>query len=93
MPGPDLDSDEGRAAYRKELRLVARPLRAGGLALVVGAAMLILLTRQGTPGLGDWAFTLSYVMLGAGWACVIGAIYARNRHHKRRMRQLDVMSS
>jgi hypothetical protein len=32
-------------------------------------------------------------MLGAGWACVIGAIYARNRHHKRRMRQLDVMSS
>lgn len=93
MPAPDLDSDEGRAAYRKELRMVARPLRAGGLALVVGAAMLILLTRQGTPGLGEWAFTLSYVMLGFGWACVIGAIYTRNRHHKRRMRELQGASS
>ena len=45
MPAPDLDSDEGRAAYRKELRQVARPLRAGGLALVVGAALLFLFPR------------------------------------------------
>ncbi len=93
MPAPDLDSDEGRAAYRKELRQVARPLRAGGLALVVGAAVLILMTRQGPAGLVEWAFTASYVMLGLGWVCVIGAVYTRTRHHKRRMRELEGASS
>ncbi|WP_395943530.1 hypothetical protein [Brevundimonas sp.] len=93
MTKPDLDTDEGRAAYRKELRQVARPLRAGGLALVVGAAVLILLTRQGTPGLGEWAINLSYVMLGLGWASVIAAIWTRTQHHKRRMRELDGAAS
>ena len=85
MPAPDLSTEEGRAAYRKELRGVGRPLRAGGLAMVVGAAVLILLSRQGT--VGDWAVTVSYGMLAAGWAMVIAAVYMRTRHHKRRLAQ------
>lgn len=93
MASPDLDTEEGRAAYRKELRGVARPLRAGGLALVVGAAVLILVVRQGNPAWSSWAFTASYVMLGLGWALVIAAIYMRTRHHKRRMKELDGAAS
>jgi hypothetical protein len=83
MPAPDLSTDEGRAAYRKELRGVGRPLRAGGLAMVVGAAVLILISRQGA--VGEWAITVSYGMLAAGWAMVIAAIWMRTRHHKRRL--------
>ena len=93
MPSPDLNSDEGRAAYRKELRGVARPLRAGGLALVVGAAVLILVVRQENAAWSSWAFTASYVMLGLGWVAVIAAVYLRTRHHRRRMRELDEASS
>ena len=83
MSPPDLNTDEGRAAYRKELRGVGRPLRAGGLAMVVGAAMLILISRQGV--VGPWAVNVSYFMLEAGWAMVIAAIWMRTRHHKRRL--------
>lgn len=85
MAAPDLSTDEGRAAYRKELRAVARPLRAGGLAMVVAAALLILLVRNGTFGIGQWGITVSYGMLAAGWAMVIAAIWQRTRHHKRRL--------
>ena len=52
MSPPDLNTEEGRAAYRKELRNVGRPLRAGGLAMVVGAAVLILISRQGAENYG-----------------------------------------
>lgn len=85
MPAPDLSTEEGRAAYRKELRGVGRPLRAGGLAMVVAAALLILLSRNGTFGIGEWGVTVSYAMLAAGWAMVIAAIWMRTRHHKRRL--------
>jgi len=85
MPAPDLTTDEGRAAYRKELRNVGRPLRAGGLTLVVAAALLVLASRQGIFGIGEWGVTVSYGMLAAGWALVIAAIYMRSRHHKRRL--------
>ena len=83
MSPPDLNTEAGRAAYRKELRGVGRPLRAGGLAMVVGAAVLILISRQGT--VGAWAVNVSYFMLAAGWAMVIAAIWMRTRHHKRRL--------
>jgi len=85
MAAPDLNTDEGRIAYRKELRAVGRPLRAGGLAMVVAAALLVLFSRQGTFGVGEWGVTVSYGMLAVGWAMVIAAIWMRTRHHKRRM--------
>ncbi|WP_295707147.1 hypothetical protein [uncultured Brevundimonas sp.] len=85
MSAPNLETDEGRAAYRKELRSVGRPLRAGGLAMVVAAAVLILMVRQQTPRLGEWAVNLSYLMLAAGWVMVIAAVWMRTRHHKRRL--------
>lgn len=51
--------------------------------MVVGAALLILISRQGT--VGPWAVNVSYLMLAAGWAMVIAAIWMRTRHHKRRL--------
>ena len=38
MSRPDLNTEEGRAAYRRELRRVAWPIRWGGLGLIVLAA-------------------------------------------------------
>ena len=42
MSRPDLNTEEGRAAYRRELRRVAWPIRWGGLGLIVLAAAVIL---------------------------------------------------
>ena len=48
-----------------------------------GAALLILISRQGA--VGPWAVNASYFMLAAGWVMVIAAIWMRTRHHKRRL--------
>lgn len=85
MSRPDLETEEGRAAYRKELRRVAWPLRWGGLALIVAAALLLLAARNGTIGPMQGALNLSYIMLGVGWICVLAAIWMRTQHHKRRL--------
>lgn len=85
MSRPDLSTEEGRAAYRKELRGVGRPLRLGGLGLVIAAALLILASRKEMFGIGEWGITVSYGMLAAGWALVIAAVFMRTRHHRRRL--------
>jgi len=85
MTAPDLATEEGRAAYRAELKRVAWPLRLGGLVLIVGAAALILAAREGWIGAFELATNAGYVMLGLGWALFIAAIFVRTRYHKRRM--------
>jgi len=85
MSRPDLNTEEGRAAYRRELRRVAWPMRWGGLGLIVLAAVVILAARQGLFGLGDAAVTVAYGLLAAGWALWVVAIFVRTRHHRRRL--------
>jgi hypothetical protein len=85
MTAPNLATEEGRAAYRAELKRVAWPLRLGGLVLIVGAAALILAAREGWIGALELATNAGYVMLGLGWALFIAAIFVRTRYHKRRM--------
>ena len=85
MTRPNLDTDEGRAAYRAELRRVGWPYRWGGMALIVVAAGLVLFARQGRFGLTEDAVTVAYGVLAVGWVLVIGSIFMRTRHHKRRM--------
>ena len=46
MSPPDLNTEEGRAAYRKELRNVGRPLRAGGLACLSEREILLSPTER-----------------------------------------------
>ena len=81
MSAPDLETEEGRAAYRKELRRVAWPLRWGGLALVVMAAVWVVFFG----GAGGNQLVLAYAMLAIGWGMVLAAIFIRTRHHKRRL--------
>lgn len=85
MARPDLDSPEGRAAYRSELKRIGWKLRLSGFALIVVAALLVVIAQDGKFGLTEDAVKFAYGLLFAGWALVITAIYQRTRHHKRRM--------
>ncbi|MEE2848878.1 MAG: hypothetical protein VX561_03310 [Pseudomonadota bacterium] len=85
MSRPDLNTEEGRAAYRRELRRVAWPIRWGGLGLIVLAAVVILAARQNLFGMGEAAVTVAYGLLAAGWALWVAAVFIRTRHHKRRL--------
>lgn len=85
MSLPDLSTDDGRAAYRKELRQVAMPIRWGGLALIVLGAVLALMARSNTLGLDNGILPVAYAALALGWGLVLAAIVIRTRHHKRRL--------
>ena len=87
MSLPDLNTEEGRAAYRKELRRVAWPIRWGGLGLIVFGALLALGARYETAGLNNGVMPFAYGALALGWAMVLAAIFMRTRHHKRRLRE------
>ena len=84
---PDLNTEEGRAAYRRELRRVAWPLRWGGLGLIVLGALLAVGARQGAMGLDNGVLPVAYGCLAVGWALVLAAIFMRTQHHKRRLRE------
>ena len=79
MSAPDLSTPEGRAAYRAELRRVARPWRLAGLGFVVVGALLAL------GAYPDWVITLGWICLGAGWVAIAVALVQRNRYHRRRI--------
>ncbi len=85
MSLPDLNTEEGRAAYRKELRRVALPIRWGGLGLIVVGALLALMARTGALGFDNRVMPVCYAALALGWALVLAAIVIRTRYHKRRL--------
>jgi len=87
--GPDLETEEGRAAYRAELRKVALPLRWTGLALILLAAVFCVGASRGFMGLPEGSVVIGYGLLAAGWVLVIATTYLRNRHHRRRMAELE----
>ena len=86
---PDLDTEEGRAAYRAELRKVALPLRWSGLALILLAALFCVGASRGFMGLPEGSVVIGYGLLAAGWALVIATVFLRTRYHRRRMAMLD----
>jgi hypothetical protein len=85
MSRPDLDTEEGRAAYRKELRQVAWPVRWWGLSLILLGALFTLAVSRGMFGLAENAIVVGYGMLAFGWALVVAAVYMRTRHHRQRL--------
>ena len=85
MTRPDLDTDEGRAAYRRELKRVGWPLRLGGLVLIVAAAALIVAVRQGWIADAGIATNVGYGMLALGWALFLAATFLRTRYNRRRL--------
>lgn len=87
MTLPDLNTEEGRAEYRRELRRVALPLRWGGLGLIVLGAMLTLAVRNGAMGLDNGAMPIAFGALAIGWALVIAGVWKRTQYHKRRLQE------
>ncbi len=85
MSLPDLNTEDGRAAYRKELRGVALPIRWGGLALIVLGAVLALMVRNNILGLTNSVLPVAYAALGLGWGLVLAGIVIRTRYHRRRL--------
>lgn len=85
MSLPDLNTEDGRAAYRKELRKVALPIRWGGLALIVLGAILALMARNSVFGATNSILPVAYAALGLGWGLVLAGIVIRTRYHKRRL--------
>ena len=87
MSLPDLSTEDGRAVYRKELRDVGRPLRLGGLAMIILAAIVVVVTSRGMLGLSPDLVVVGYAMLATGWGMYLAAVFLRTRHHKRRLAQ------
>ncbi len=85
---PDLETSEGLAAYRAELKGVARWPRLAGLAAIVLGAGFVLLSSQRTFGLTPDAVVYGYGALAFGWALLVVAFILRNRYHRRRMTEI-----
>lgn len=80
---PDLTTPEGKAAYRRELRGVAKRTRlAGFLAIAVGALLMMIANQGGGPN----ERTLAFLVLALGWALLVMAFVERTLYHRRRTR-------
>jgi len=89
LPPPDLSTPEGKAAYRRELKGVAKTQRAAGFALV-GLGALIVVARS-AGWLGPVQTTPDYLalaILAGGWVFLVWAFLMRNRYHRRRMSEI-----
>ncbi|MFZ5747543.1 MAG: hypothetical protein ACOY45_07770 [Pseudomonadota bacterium] len=82
LPPPDLSSVEGRAAYRAELRGVARGLRMQGVGLSIAGALLAVLRATVLP----MPASIPLVVLCVGAAAMTAGVVIRTRYHARRMR-------
>lgn len=85
MARPDFETEQGRAEYRRELRRVGWQFRAGGLVMIVVAALVVIGASRNLWGLNESLVTVGYVMLGLGWVLYLAAIFQRTRYHRRRM--------
>ena len=82
-PPPDLDDPVQRAAYARELRMVARPIRYLGLALAIGAAILAGLRARYWPHL---PVILPLFLLGVAALHLFAGVVIRTQYHRTRMR-------
>ena len=82
-PPPDLDDPAQRAAYRRELRGIARPLRLTGLTFLTFGLLLGLASRLWWREM-PVAIPVAALVLGA--FNMIAAVAMRRLYHARRMR-------
>ncbi|MGY4397782.1 hypothetical protein ACVWZA_002979 [Sphingomonas sp. UYAg733] len=82
MTPPELSTSAARAAYRKELRGIARPIRLMGVILAIIGAALALYRHLWMPSLPG-ILPLVFVILGA--LHLLAGIVVRMRYHQRRM--------
>jgi uncharacterized membrane protein HdeD (DUF308 family) len=82
IPPPDLTTAEGRAAYRAELRGIARPIRYMGVILMLAGLGLVLFRHFSMPTLPS-ILPLVFIILGV--LHMLAGIVVRLRYHQRRM--------
>ena len=83
MTPPNLDDPKARAAYRRELRGVAKPMRYGGVALALLGVVLSVIKTRIAPSLPGW---LPLLVITLAIVTMCAAVIARTRYHLRRMR-------
>lgn len=83
MTPPDLRDPVQRAAYRRELAGVARPIRWLGVALAIVAAALAALRARYWPQLPP---VLPLVLLGMAALNLLAGVVIRLRYHRTRMK-------
>lgn len=83
MTKPDLNDPVQRAAYRRELQGVARPLRYTGVAFALLGVMLAITRSKWAPQMPS-AIPLAALALGV--LNMVGAIAIRTRYHQQRMK-------
>ncbi|MGQ3040737.1 MAG: hypothetical protein ACT6TH_03070 [Brevundimonas sp.] len=87
MSLPDLETSEGRATYRAELKAVGRPFRLAGVALILLGAGYIVATRVDWLVPNQAGIVVAYAAVAAGWAFFVAATFLRTRHHRRRLKE------
>ena len=80
-----------RAAYRRELRGIARAPRMVGMLFVFASLGLWAWPQSGGPMVIGPLATESWgwISLGIGWVILLWTIFIRTRHHQARMAALD----
>ena len=82
-PRPDLNHPVQRAAYQRELRMVARPVRWLGVAIAVMAAVLALVRARYAPQI---PMVLPLFLLGIAALHMIAAVVIRVKYHQALMK-------
>ena len=85
---PNLTDPAARAAYRRELRALARWWRALGFVLIVGGVAAQFYAR-GRGLEGPWPMRASWAAIALGWAIFLAIIVYRTRYHRARMRESE----
>lgn len=80
---PDLRDPAARTAYRRELRVVARPIRIMGVMLLVAGALLAALQRSSFPAIPT---VLPLVFVALGVLHMLAGMAVRLTYHQRRMK-------
>ena len=90
MTAPDLTNPEEKAAYKRELRGVARWQRGVGFGFI-GIGALMVLARA--SGWAIWASEgpdlFALAILAVGWGFLVWAMLLRTAYHRRRMSETE----
>ncbi len=84
LPPPNLNDPAERAAYQKELRMVARPIRWLGVALAIAGAVLAGLRARYWPHVPA---ILPLFLIGMAALHLLAGVVIRLKYHQARMRR------
>lgn len=83
MTKPDLNDPVQRAAYRRELQGIAKPLRYTGVAFALLGALLAITRSKWAPQMPS---AIPMAALALGVLNMLAAVAIRTRYHQQRMK-------